>query len=139
LVNRITAFEQKFNIGQFIFETPFTVGGAAQTDDISEQYKRKTILQVDGKFPYIKKRLKVVSKKRIILSPIQNALEIIESRNTALLTELNCNPPNIKTLQNVLQGSVLARVNQGPIKITEVFIGTGKYPPEETKKTSRIY
>jgi hypothetical protein len=60
---------------------------------------------------------------------------MMDSRNTTLLTELNCRPPNTKTLQNVLQGSVLARVNVGPVKISEVFLGNAdKYPQEDIKR-----
>ncbi len=70
-----------------------------------------------------------------MLTPIENAIELIDSRNTALLNELNCTPPNIKTLQNVLQGSVLAQVNAGPVRISEVFLGNAsKYADKDIKR-----
>lgn len=44
-----------------------------------------------------------------MLTPIENAIEVIDGRCQFLLTEINCLPPSPKSLQNVLQGSVLAR------------------------------
>jgi len=81
-------------------------------------------------FPYLKKRVKVVSKREIVLTPIETAVELIENRCNALLTEINSLPPSTKTLQNVLQGSVLAQVNAGPIHICEVFLGNADNHPK---------
>ena len=92
----------------FIFETPFTSTGKPH-GDLSVQCKRKTIVEVENSFPYTKKRLAVIGKKEIILEPIENAIEIIQSREKALRRELDLSPPNIKTLQINLQGAVLAR------------------------------
>eukprot|EP01114_Cavostelium_apophysatum_P014035 TRINITY_DN3531_c0_g1_i2.p1 TRINITY_DN3531_c0_g1~~TRINITY_DN3531_c0_g1_i2.p1 ORF type:complete len:2047 (-),score=557.52 TRINITY_DN3531_c0_g1_i2:8-6148(-) len=130
---RVSAFDQKFNIDEFIFETPFTKKGGLsnQTDDVSEQFKRKTIIKTEIPFPYLKKRFAVTDKREIILSPIEVATELIVSRCNALRTELNCIPPNLKTLQIVLQGSVLAQVNAGPIRICEVFLGRPNTYPKE--------
>lgn len=83
-----------------------------------------------------------------MIDPIHNAIELVERRCQALATELNVIPPNLKTLQNVLQGSVLARkfftfhpyqriseVHAGPMKICEIFLGNeSKYEKEATNK-----
>jgi len=84
------------------------------------------------KFPYLKKRLRITGKREIILSPIETAIELIENRCSAFLGELDSpSAPNPKILQNILQGSVLAQVNAGPIRICEVFLGDREhYPPE---------
>jgi hypothetical protein len=105
---RKTEWDRNCNISEFIYETPFTRSGKPH-GDLSEQCKCKNIVTVEKSFPCIKKRLTVVSTRSIILEPIENAVEIIQSRERALRRELNQNPPNPKTLQIQLQGAVLPR------------------------------
>ncbi len=88
--------------------TPFTKKGRAQ-GGIAEQYTRKTILTVPETFPAMLKRQPVISRYEVIQTPIQNSVETIEKRSSELLQELKSVPPQIKSLQNVLQGSVLLR------------------------------
>jgi len=131
LKTRLTPFERKFNLNRFIFETPFTKEGKQQ-GDFKEQYKRKTILKTELPFPYVKKRIIVKEKNEIILTPIENSTEIIEGRVRALKTEVTSSAPNTKTLQIVLQGSVLLQVNAGPLEICRIFLGNSQeYPPEQ--------
>lgn len=91
----------------FIFETPFTKDGKQQSGDLSRQYKRKTILQVETAFPYMKTRLRITKKHSVELAPIENALETVEKRIQKLQNELR--NPNTKTLMGVLQGTVSPR------------------------------
>jgi hypothetical protein len=51
---------------RFIFETPFTKKGGQVHGDMSEQYKRKTILTVEATFPYLKRRLKIIEKQEVL-------------------------------------------------------------------------
>jgi hypothetical protein len=108
LKERVTPFERKFNLKRFIFETPFTTTGKAQ-GDFKEQCKRKTILSTELPFPYIKKRIVVKDKFEISLTPIETSTEIIEGRVNALKNEVESPNASTKTLQIVLQGSVLLR------------------------------
>lgn len=107
--SRKTEWDRNFNICDFIYETPFTAPGGNQ-NDISAQCKRKTIITTERSFPYVKKRILVAGKKEIILQPLQNAIEQIDFRTKALRRELHLSPPNPKTLQIQLQGSVLPRL-----------------------------
>jgi len=130
--DRVTYYDRNYNLNRFIFSTPFTLTGKAHAESLRDQHKRKTILTVENQFPYVKKRLLVVKKQEINLTPIENSIETIESRTDMLLSELRTAPPNAKTLQNVLQGSVLLQVHVGPKKICEDFLGNPKeYPPEQ--------
>lgn len=99
--------DSNLKIASFIFETPFTKDGKQQSGDLSKQYKRKTILQVETAFPYMKTRLKIIKKHSVELSPIENALETVEKRIQKLQNELR--NPNAKTLMGVLQGTVSPR------------------------------
>lgn len=66
-------------------------------------------MTTEKSFPYMLKRLKVVHREEVELSPIENASENIQNRSEQLLTEASANPPDLKALQNVLQGSILLR------------------------------
>lgn len=129
LAERQTPFQKSFNIGfkkkktkkktflilkqkkldTFYYEVPFTKTGNAQTEDVSQQFKLKRIVKTELAFPYLKSRLRIQESKSIILNPIENSIEAIDSRCKSLQAELDSNPPDLKRLQHVLQGSVLAR------------------------------
>ena len=136
---RSSLFEQNNNIDRFIFETPFTKSGRVH-GDMAEQYKKKIILQVEDVFPYIKKRLRVISKTESIVTPIQTAIELIERKTLSLKNELATATPNIKTLQMGLQGSLLLQVNAGPLEICRVFLGDNmvKYDRSHVEKLQSI-
>jgi hypothetical protein len=159
---RKTDFARNNNINQFIFETPFTKSSKAHAEDLADQYKRKTILVVEQSFPYMKKRLPVVQKKIVELNPIgsesfffirynpndmqlsngyvyiENSLELIGNKTEILRQELL--HPSAKTLQLVLQGSVLAQVHAGPTQICKTFLSkpdVKKYNQGSTEKLRR--
>jgi len=92
---------------------------------------------------------------QIILTPIETARDLIKGRCEALRKELSSTSPNTKTLQIVLQGSVLLRmplsffalnppltpswaeVNAGPVEICRVFLAQDKrkeWPEEQVKE-----
>ncbi|KYQ91596.1 DOCK family protein [Tieghemostelium lacteum] len=119
---RKTIFDRSVNLNKFIFETPFTESGAGRGNSVADQYKRKTILTTQNYFPYTKKRIQVISKQEIILSPIENSIETIEQRTEFLNSEVKNVPPNIKTLQQVLQGTLRIQVNSGPQEICKTFL-----------------
>ncbi|KXS21645.1 Dock7 protein [Gonapodya prolifera JEL478] len=112
---------QLIRLSRFVFETPYTLSGKAH-GSVDQQHKRKTVLTTESSFPHLKKRLMVVSRREIDLSPIEVSIEAIRNRNTQLRTAVEANPPNAKNLQIVLQGSVRLQVNAGPLEIARVFL-----------------
>jgi hypothetical protein len=121
---RITPHEMSFNLGTFMLETGFSVSGK-NVAELSQQQKKKIIFYVDKAFPYMTNRLEVVNVKEIILSPLENAVELLEGRVAALRAQLTQNPPRLNALQSVIQGSVVTMVNEGPLKICEIFLASG--------------
>jgi hypothetical protein len=95
------------------------------TDDLAKQKKKKTIFVTVQCFPYIKNRIEVISKKEIVLSPIENAIELIKGQVAKLRAELEQFPTRLKSLQQVLQGSVVPMVNPGPLKVCDIFLAPG--------------
>eukprot|EP01113_Clastostelium_recurvatum_P000766 TRINITY_DN1033_c0_g1_i4.p1 TRINITY_DN1033_c0_g1~~TRINITY_DN1033_c0_g1_i4.p1 ORF type:complete len:1958 (+),score=678.41 TRINITY_DN1033_c0_g1_i4:71-5944(+) len=122
LALRPTEFHRKNNIARFVFYTPFTLHGDAQSASVGEQYKRKTVITTEKSFPYMRKRLFVSSRVETTLSPIENSIEGVEDRTAVLVQEVRADPPNPKTLQQVLQGSVRLQVNSGSQEICRAFL-----------------
>ncbi|EGC35654.1 hypothetical protein DICPUDRAFT_151994 [Dictyostelium purpureum] len=142
LQTRRTPFDKTVNLNRFIFETPFTETGAGRANSVADQYKRKTILTVQNYFPYTKKRIQVTGKNEIIISPIENSIEAIETRTETLLNEVKSKNPNPKTLQQVLQGTLRLQVNSGPQEICRIFlqpVNSANDQPPPTTSSGSIY
>lgn len=118
---RMTYFEKNYNLRRFMYTTPFTLDGRPR-GELSEQYKRKTILTTMHAFPYIKTRINVIQKEEFILTPIEVCIEDMQKKTLELAVATNQEPPDAKMLQMVLQGSVGATVNQGPLEVAQVFL-----------------
>ncbi|KAG8130614.1 hypothetical protein E2320_017328 [Naja naja] len=112
--DRVTPFEKNFNLRRFMYTTPFTKDGRPR-GELSEQYKRKTILTTMHAFPYIKTRINVIQKEEYVLMPIEVAIEDMQKKTLELAVATNQVPPDAKMLQMVLQGS-------GPLEVAQVFL-----------------
>ncbi|XP_032903041.1 dedicator of cytokinesis protein 7-like isoform X1 [Amblyraja radiata] len=121
LKNRVSNYERSSNLRRFIYSTPYTLDGRAH-GELSQQYKRKTILTTSHAFPYIKTRINVIEKQEMNLRPIEAVIEDMQKKTQELAKATSENPPNLKLLQMVLQGSVGPTVNQGPLEVAQVFL-----------------
>ncbi|XP_058491791.1 dedicator of cytokinesis protein 8 isoform X1 [Solea solea] len=119
--DRLTNFEKNFNLRRFMYTTPFTKSGRPR-GELNEQYKRKTILTTMHAFPYIKTRLNVIQKEEFDLTPIEVAIEDMQKKTRELAVATHREQPDAKMLQMLLQGSVGATVNQGPLEVAQVFL-----------------
>jgi len=139
LKDRISYYERNYNINRFIFSTPYTKSttGKAHAEAVKDQWKRKTVLTTESQFPYLKRRLLVINKQEIDVTPLENSIESIVGRTEVILKEVRSSNPTTKTLQPVLQGSILAKVNLGPTQICEGFLSqenSKDWPPDETER-----
>ncbi|XP_077004454.1 dedicator of cytokinesis protein 8 isoform X3 [Tamandua tetradactyla] len=119
--DRITYFEKNFNLRRFMYTTPFTLEGRPR-GELQEQYRRNTVLTTMHAFPYIKTRISVIQKEEFVLTPIEVAIEDMKKKTLQLAVAVHQEPPDAKMLQMVLQGSVGATVNQGPLEVAQVFL-----------------
>lgn len=134
LTDRLTEWEQAFNVTSFWFSVPFTTDGSKPSEDFSKQCVRKTILTTEKPFPFVQSRLLVKSRKIIELSPIQTATEMIlektiairaasvEAHKSADGTGLRSEKEACNVLQQLLQGAVLTMVNAGPFALATLFL-----------------
>eukprot|EP00026_Physarum_polycephalum_P000113 Phypoly_transcript_00113.p1 GENE.Phypoly_transcript_00113~~Phypoly_transcript_00113.p1 ORF type:complete len:2230 (+),score=343.31 Phypoly_transcript_00113:65-6691(+) len=119
----LAGFGPHFNCYQFIAEVALNLEGKlAQDGDLARQQKRKTIYTTVMRFPSYSNRLAVKNKRDIVLTPLENAIEQLGSRIAKIREQLDCSPPRIKPLQQIIQGSVSPMVNEGPLKLCETFI-----------------
>ncbi|XP_067376191.1 dedicator of cytokinesis protein 8 isoform X1 [Channa argus] len=119
--DRLTNFEKNFNLRRFMYTTPFTKSGRPR-GELYEQFKRKTILTTMHAFPYVKTRLNVIQKEEFDLTPIEVAIEDMQKKTRELAVATHREQPDAKMLQMLLQGSVGATVNQGPLEVAQVFL-----------------
>uniref|UniRef100_A0A4W6C4Z7 Dedicator of cytokinesis 8 n=1 Tax=Lates calcarifer TaxID=8187 RepID=A0A4W6C4Z7_LATCA len=119
--DRLTNFEKNFNLRRFMYTTPFTKSGRPR-GELHEQYKRKTILTTMHAFPYVKTRINVIQKEEFDLTPIEVAIEDMQKKTRELAVATHREQPDAKMLQMLLQGSVGATVNQGPLEVAQVFL-----------------
>lgn len=158
LEERQTEFEQNHDINCFMFETPFTKDGKARGNP-EEQWKRRTIITsnlhtnisltvsnffviAQYSFPYVKKRILVISKRTTELSPIEVAIDEMQTRVAELEDVVFSQPTDVKKLQLRLQGSVCVQVNAGPLAYASVFLDptlSNMYPEDKVEELKDIY
>jgi hypothetical protein len=119
---RVGFFEQNTNISEFMWETPFTQNGKPH-GELHEQFKKKTIVCVKDPFPSLMTRIPIVSKDEIVLSPIENAIEIIDVSIEKMQVASNKTPVDINALHLVLSGTLIPQVNEGIPQIVKSFLG----------------
>lgn len=108
---RQTEFEQNHDVDVFSFETPFTKNGSAR-GSIEEQYKRRTVLTTSYSFPYVLKRVPVINKQIIELTPIEVAIDEMSSKVAELEEVCLAHTIDLKKLQLRLQGCVAVQGEQ---------------------------
>jgi len=133
---RVTVFDQNFNVDEFLFETAFSSEGKTITEDLASQMKKKTIFKTKYPFPYVENRIEVIQISEKLLSPIENAIELITQQIAKVHYQLEAVPTRLNLLQQTLQGSVVPMVNPGPIRVCETFltkeaIESGAYPVKD--------
>ncbi|XP_050738114.1 dedicator of cytokinesis protein 9-like isoform X2 [Eriocheir sinensis] len=140
-VNRQTEFDRNSNINTFMFETPFTQGGKAH-GKLEEQWKRRVIIKTDYTFPYVKKRIHVIDTEVLEMSPIEVAIDEMESRVKELREIINKTPTDVKKLQLKLQGSISVQVNAGPLAYASTFLDEShcaSYPVNQVLRLKDVY
>jgi len=142
LRERVNYYDRCHNLQNFVFSSPFTKSGKSQTDDVSEQWKRKTILTIGSYFPYMTRRVEVKSKIIEELTPLKNSMETLRQRTSYLSAEIINPQLDTKILQPLLHGAVNAVIHQGPIGIAAAFLNKDKkldikYSEEEINQLKR--
>uniref|UniRef100_A0A8C4J5L1 DOC10 protein n=1 Tax=Dromaius novaehollandiae TaxID=8790 RepID=A0A8C4J5L1_DRONO len=140
--DRKTDFEMHHNINRFVFETPFTLSGKKH-GGVEEQCKRRTILTIASHlFPYVKKRIQVVSQTSTELNPIEVAIDEMSKKVSELNQLCTMEEVDMIRLQLKLQGSVSVKVNAGPMAYARAFLeetNAKRYPDNQVKLLKEIF
>jgi len=120
-----TLFEKQHGVNSFYYSQPYAPEGEKISDDVDKQYKINTICKTEHFFPFVSRRFKVISEESQVVEPIDSAIKLIKTRVESLRAELNPGQKaNTKTLQELLQGSILSQVNVGPLAICKTFFSS---------------
>ena len=125
---RVTSFERSHILDSFFFDTPFTKGGNKAQASIDQQWVRRTVLHVETPMPSIVKRINVTLSEEIEFAPIRVAYRQIRDRISLLKNAIE--RLDYRAIQQLLHGSLLVQVNEGPSKMAEVFLGEDEPSPE---------
>ncbi|XP_049286762.1 dedicator of cytokinesis protein 9 isoform X4 [Anopheles funestus] len=139
---RPTEFEQNHDVDTFMYETPFTPSGSAH-GVVEDQWKRRTVLTTLHSFPYVLKRIPVRDRQSQELSPIEVAIDEMQTK-IAELEEIVMGPIDLKKLQLRLQGSVAVTVNAGPLAYASAFLDPTKpcikkYSLEKVEELKEVF
>ena len=93
-------------------------------------------------FPYIKKRIPIVEKRIVELSPIEVALDEMRQQVQELEDVALIVPTDAKKLQLRLQGSVCVTVNAGPLAYASAFLDPAlspQYPDDKVEELKDVF
>uniref|UniRef100_A0A158QG89 PH domain-containing protein n=1 Tax=Hymenolepis diminuta TaxID=6216 RepID=A0A158QG89_HYMDI len=101
---QLAAFDRHHDVREFFFETPFimqpgmtadaclTSSGPKRTEDLTAQWKRRTLITTEAVFPHLRSRLEVVSSRDVDLSPLDAAIDAIQLKVRELTAYIPCAP-----------------------------------------------
>ncbi|KAA3670113.1 uncharacterized protein DEA37_0008582, partial [Paragonimus westermani] len=87
--------------------------GPKRSDDLSLQWKRRTILTTEATFPHLRRRLEVVDMQETDLCPIDAAIDAISCKNQELRTYID-RVPMSSTSTNSRSGGTQRRIRAQP-------------------------
>ncbi|CAH8428661.1 unnamed protein product [Schistosoma rodhaini] len=108
----LRSYEKHHDVRQFMFESPFLrqpslsteecllTPGPKQSDDLTIQWKRRTILTTEATFPHIRRRLEIIQVTEIDFTPIDSAIDAIQCKNQELMNHLITLRNNLTTCQH---------------------------------------
>jgi hypothetical protein len=118
----VTPYDFNHKIKTFYFDTPFTKGSNKAQGDLDQQWLRRTLLTVDTFMPSICKmtliRPENIAEREYM--PVRVTYRMLRSR--VVMMEKAVAAGDNRQIQQLLHGSLLVQVNEGPSKMAEVFL-----------------
>ncbi|KAK8894946.1 hypothetical protein M9Y10_023388 [Tritrichomonas musculus] len=120
---RTTSYNRSHMIKTFFFDTPFTQGSKAQ-GSIEHQWLRRTLLTVKNRMPSIFKIEEVIEIVNKNFEPIKVSYRQLRDRCQQIQAAISQN--DFRNIQQLLHGSLLVMVNEGPSRMVEVFLSNSR-------------
>jgi hypothetical protein len=136
---RVTVFEQNHNVAEFYFDIPMGKGAQAS---IEHCWLRRTVFTLPYPIPYIVKRVEVPpgNIRQFDFSPIEYSCQNLQLQIDRV--EAAIGRRDFKSLQPLIQGTLLTQVNEGPKKMAEVFLVGGEsedIKPEHVQQLRALF
>uniref|UniRef100_A0A8B9KNQ8 Dedicator of cytokinesis 3 n=1 Tax=Astyanax mexicanus TaxID=7994 RepID=A0A8B9KNQ8_ASTMX len=143
--DRIKSFYRVNNVRRFRYDRPFHKGSKDKENEFKSLWIERTTLTLTHPLPGISRWFEVEKRELVEVSPLENAISVVENKNQELRTLISQYQHkqlhgNINLLSMCLNGVIDAAVNGGIARYQEAFfdkeyIGTH---PEDTEKITQL-
>uniref|UniRef100_A0A672UZR8 Dedicator of cytokinesis protein 4 n=1 Tax=Strigops habroptila TaxID=2489341 RepID=A0A672UZR8_STRHB len=142
--NNIKSFYKVNHIWRFRYDRPFHKGTKDKENEFKSLWVERTTLILVQSLPGISRWFEVEKREVVEMSPLENAIEVLENKNQQLRTLISqCQTrqmQNINPLTMCLNGVIDAAVNGGVARYQEAFF-VKEYilnHPEDGEKITRL-
>uniref|UniRef100_A0A8D3DJZ2 Dedicator of cytokinesis 3 n=1 Tax=Scophthalmus maximus TaxID=52904 RepID=A0A8D3DJZ2_SCOMX len=143
--DRIKSFYRVNNVRRFRYDRPFHKGPKDRENEFKSLWIERTTLILTHPLPGISRWFEVDKRELVEVSPLENALSVVENKNQELRTLISQYQHkqlhgNINLLSMTLNGVIDAAVNGGIARYQEAFFDKDYITshPEDTEKITQL-
>ncbi|XP_039653721.1 dedicator of cytokinesis protein 3-like isoform X12 [Perca fluviatilis] len=143
--DRIKSFYRVNNVRRFRYDRPFHKGPKDRDNEFKSLWIERTTLILTHTLPGISRWFEVDKRELVEVSPLENALSVVENKNQELRTLIGQYQHkqlhgNINLLSMTLNGVIDAAVNGGIARYQEAFFDKEYITshPEDTEKITQL-
>uniref|UniRef100_A0A665TU89 Dedicator of cytokinesis 3 n=1 Tax=Echeneis naucrates TaxID=173247 RepID=A0A665TU89_ECHNA len=143
--DRIKSFYRVNNVRRFRYDRPFHKGPKDRDNEFKSLWIERTTLILTHPLPGISRWFEVDKRELVEVSPLENAISVVENKNQELRTLISQYQHkqlhgNINLLSMTLNGVIDAAVNGGIARYQEAFFDKEYITshPEDTEKITQL-
>ncbi|XP_034389183.1 LOW QUALITY PROTEIN: dedicator of cytokinesis protein 3 [Cyclopterus lumpus] len=143
--DRIKSFYRVNNVRRFRYDRPFHKGPKDRDNEFKSLWIERTTLILSHPLPGISRWFEVEKRELVEVSPLENAVSVVENKNQELRTLISQYQHkqlhgNINLLSMTLNGVIDAAVNGGIARYQEAFFDKDYITshPEDTEKITQL-
>nr|XP_019961741.1 PREDICTED: dedicator of cytokinesis protein 3 [Paralichthys olivaceus] len=143
--DRIKSFYRVNNVRRFRYDRPFHKGPKDRDNEFKSLWIERTTLILTHPLPGISRWFEVEKRELVEVSPLENAVSVVENKNQELRTLISQYQHkqlhgNINLLSMTLNGVIDAAVNGGIARYQEAFFDKEYITshPEDTEKITQL-
>ncbi|XP_076003220.1 dedicator of cytokinesis protein 3 [Genypterus blacodes] len=143
--DRIKSFYRVNNVRRFRYDRPFHKGPKDRDNEFKSLWIERTTLILTHPLPGISRWFEVEKRELVEVSPLENAISVVENKNQELRTLISQYQHkqlhgNINLLSMTLNGVIDAAVNGGIARYQEAFFDKDYITshPEDTEKITQL-
>nr|XP_043879419.1 dedicator of cytokinesis protein 3-like [Solea senegalensis] len=143
--DRIKSFYRVNNVRRFRYDRPFHKGPKDRDNEFKSLWIERTTLILTHPLPGISRWFEVEKRELVEVSPLENAVSVVENKNQELRTLISQYQHkqlhgNINLLSMTLNGVIDAAVNGGIARYQEAFFDKDyiNSHPEDTEKITQL-